>query len=83
MKRILTAAVLIPVVLILVFLGPKWHWVFTLAVTAVAALAGWEFLGLTQHAGANPPKIAVMAVLGILFATNSEWPDRTMRCSAC
>ena len=78
MKRILTAAVLIPVVLILVFLGPKWHWVFTLAVTAVAALAGWEFLGLTQHAGANPPKIAVMAVLGILFATNSEWPDRTM-----
>lgn len=78
MKRILTAAVLIPVVLFLVFLGPKWHWVFTLGVTAVAALAGWEFLGLTQHAGANPPKFAVMAVLGILFATNSEWPDRTM-----
>jgi phosphatidate cytidylyltransferase len=78
MKRIVTAAVLIPVVLFLVFLGPKWHWVFTLAVTGVAALAAWEFLGLAEQGGAKPPKIAVMAVLGILFATNSEWPDRTM-----
>jgi phosphatidate cytidylyltransferase len=78
MKRIVTAAVLIPVVLFLVFLGPKWHWVFTLAVTGIAALAAWEFLGLSEQGGAKPPKIAVMAVLGILFATNSEWPDRTM-----
>jgi phosphatidate cytidylyltransferase len=78
MKRIVTAAVLIPVVLFLVFLGPKWHWVFTLAVTGVAALAAWEFLGLAEQGGAKPPKIAVMAVLGVLFATNSEWPDRTM-----
>jgi len=78
MKRIVTAAVLIPVVLFLVFLGPKWHWVFTLAVTGVAALAAWEFLALAEQGGAKPPKIAVMAVLGVLFATNSEWPDRTM-----
>jgi phosphatidate cytidylyltransferase len=78
MKRILTAAVLIPVVLFLVFLGPKWHWVFTLAVTGIAALAAWEFLSLAEQGGAKPPKMAVMAVLGILFATNSEWPDRTM-----
>lgn len=78
MKRIVTAAVLVPVVLFLVFLGPKWHWVFTLAVTGVAALAAWEFLGLAEQSGAKPPKVAVMAVLGILFATNSEWPDRTM-----
>lgn len=78
MKRIVTAAILIPVVLFMVFLGPKWHWVFALAVTGVAALAAWEFLGLAEQSGAKPPKIAVMAVLGILFATNSEWPDRTM-----
>jgi phosphatidate cytidylyltransferase len=78
MKRVLTAAVLIPVVLFLVFLGPKWHWVFTLAVTGIAALAAWEFLSLAEHSGVRPPKMAVMAVLGILFATNSEWPDRTM-----
>ena len=78
MKRILTAAVLIPVVLFLVFLGPKWHWVFTLAVVSIAALAAWEFLGLAEHAGSKPPKIAVTAALGVLFATSFEWPDRTM-----
>ncbi len=65
MKRILTAAVLIPVVLFLVFLGPKWHWVFTLAVVAIAALAAWEFLGLAEQGGAKPPKIAVTAALGV------------------
>jgi phosphatidate cytidylyltransferase len=78
MKRIITAAILIPIVLCLVFLGPKWHWVFTLAVTAIAALAGWEFLGLAEKGGARPPKIAVIATLGILFVTNSVWPELTM-----
>src|SRR3974390_203409 len=78
MKRIITAAILIPVVLFLVFLGPKWHWVFTLAVTAIAALAAWEFLGLTEHGGSKPPKIAVTAAIGVLFAANFEWPDLTM-----
>jgi phosphatidate cytidylyltransferase len=78
MKRILTAAVLIPVVLFLVFLGPGWHWIFTLGVVVVAALASWEFLGLADQAGAKPPRLAVMAAIGILFATNSVWPDRTM-----
>jgi phosphatidate cytidylyltransferase len=78
MKRIITAAILIPVVLFLVFLGPKWHWVFTLAVTVIAALSAWEFLGLSEHGGAKPPKIAVIVALVVLFATNSEWPDRTM-----
>jgi len=75
MKRIVTAAVLIPIALVLVFLGPKWQWLFTLAVAVVAALAGWEYLGLSRRCGANPPRIAtILAVVG-LFAAYIAWPD--------
>jgi len=78
MKRVITALVLIPLVLVLVFLGPRWQWLFTLAVAFVAALASWEFLGLAELAGATSPRTAVLAALLVLFAVNLEWPDRTM-----
>ncbi|MGA2216604.1 MAG: phosphatidate cytidylyltransferase [Terracidiphilus sp.] len=76
MTRILTAAVLIPLVLALVFLAPIW--VLTLVSALVAALAGWEYLGLAQKCGANPSRIAVLvAIFGLftarLFADNFEW----------
>jgi phosphatidate cytidylyltransferase len=77
MKRIVTAAILIPIVLFLVFLGPRWQWLFTMAVTAVAALAAWEFLGLAEHGGASPPRIAVLVALITLFGVDFLWPDRT------
>ncbi|HEY1804125.1 MAG TPA: phosphatidate cytidylyltransferase [Terracidiphilus sp.] len=77
MKRVLTAAVLIPIVLVLVFLGPRWQWLFTLAVAAVAALAGWEYMDLSRRCGANPPRVATMVALLALFAVNFEWPDLT------
>ena len=77
MKRIVTAAILIPIVLLLVFLGPRWHWLFTLAVVAVAALASWEFLGLAERGGASPPRIAVLVALVALFGVNFQWPDHT------
>jgi len=77
MKRALTALVLIPVVLVLVFLGPKWQWLFSLAVAVVAMLAGWEYLGLAHRCGANPPRIAVMVALAALFVVHFQWPDET------
>jgi phosphatidate cytidylyltransferase len=77
MKRIVTAAILIPIVLLLVFLGPRWHWLFTLAVVLVAALASWEFLGLAERGGASPPRIAVLVALVALFGVDFQWPDRT------
>ena len=77
MKRVITAAVLIPIVLVLVFLGPRWQWLFTLAVAAVAALAGWEYMDLSRRCGANPPRIATMVALLALFAVDFEWPDLT------
>ena len=56
MKRVLTALILAPLVLALVFLGPMW--LITLVVAVVAMLAAWEFLALTEHRGAKPPKVA-------------------------
>ena len=43
----------------------------------VAALAGWEFLGLAEKGGAKPPRVAVLVALLALFAVNFQWPDRT------
>ena len=60
MKRVLTALVLAPLVLAVVFLGPRWQWLFTVAVAAVATLAAWEFLGLAEEGGAKPPRVAVL-----------------------
>jgi phosphatidate cytidylyltransferase len=76
MKRVLTALVLVPVVLVLVFLGPKW--LFTLTTAGVAALAAWEFLGLAERAGAKPPRVGVLLALGLLFAANYYWPELYM-----
>jgi phosphatidate cytidylyltransferase len=75
MKRILTALILIPLVLALIFLGPMW--LVTLCVAGVAALASWEYLGLAEKGGANPPRIAVMVAIAGLFLGNFEWPDQT------
>jgi phosphatidate cytidylyltransferase len=77
MKRVLTAVVLIPLVLVLVFLPAQPHWqaLFTAFTALVAALAGWEFLGLAQQKGAAPPRIAVVIAIVALFAATFQWPD--------
>jgi phosphatidate cytidylyltransferase len=77
MKRVLTALILIPVALGLVFFTSRFQWIFTLAVAAIAALAGWEILGLAQRGGARPPRVAVLVALVALFAGNFFWPDGT------
>src|ERR1700679_759066 len=68
MKRVLTALILAPLTLALVFLGPMW--LITLVGAAVAMLAAWEFLALTEHRGAKPPRIAVLVAIAALFAGN-------------
>jgi phosphatidate cytidylyltransferase len=77
MKRILTAVILIPVVMVLVFLGPRWQWLFNLCVAAVSMLAGWEYLGLAERGGAKPPRIAVLLAILALFIGTYLWPDQT------
>lgn len=75
MKRVLTAVVLVPVVLALVFLAPRW--LFALGVAGVAVLAAWEYIGLAQKSSARPPRFALLTALLALFAVNFEWPERT------
>jgi phosphatidate cytidylyltransferase len=74
MKRILTALVLIPFVIALVFLGQDWF--VTLAVGVVALLAAWEYLAIAQAAGSKSPRIPVLVAIAILFVVSLVWPDK-------
>ena len=76
MKRVLTAIILAPLVLALVFFGPIW--LLTAATALVAMLAAWEFLALTEHRGAKPPRVVVVVAIAALFAGNYQWPDETL-----
>lgn len=73
MKRVLTAVVLIPLVLLLVFLGP--FWLITLVCWAVAELALWEFLALADATGAKTPRVAAAIVTLLLFLAVFRRPD--------
>ena len=81
MKRVLTAVVLIPLVLLLVFKGP--FWLITLAAAAVAGLAAWEYLELADASGAKTPRIAVMACIAVLFACVFFRPEYTAPLLGC
>jgi phosphatidate cytidylyltransferase len=75
MKRILTALVLIPLVLVLVFLGPQW--LVTLASAMLSALAAWEYLSMAERSGSNPSRIAVVVAIAVLFLGSFSYPDQT------
>jgi len=77
MKRVLTALVLIPLVLAMVFLGPRAQWLFSLGVAVVAMLASWEYMSLANLSGARPPRVAVLVAIGLLFAGNFFWVQHT------
>jgi len=65
MKRVITAAVLIPLVLLVIFKGP--FWLITAAAVLVAELATWEYLGLADLSGAKTPRIFVLVAIAVLF----------------
>jgi phosphatidate cytidylyltransferase len=76
MARILTAAVLIPLVILLLFLAP--FWLVTVATAAVAMLACWEYLGLADASGARTPRWLVLAAVAALFAIDFFRPEMLM-----
>jgi phosphatidate cytidylyltransferase len=73
MKRVLTAIVLVPLVLLLVF----WNNLLSISCAAavVALLAAWELLALADASGAKTPRVLVLVCNGLLFALNFERPE--------
>ncbi|HTC78596.1 MAG TPA: phosphatidate cytidylyltransferase, partial [Terriglobales bacterium] len=66
MKRVLTAVVLIPLVLLAVFKAPGW--LFGGLIGAVALLAGHEYLGLAAGHGIAPFRKTTLLFIGLYFA---------------
>ncbi len=76
MRRVLTAAVLVPLVLLIVF----WNSlpVLTVAAALVSGLATWEFLGLAAaHGTVGIPRAAVLCGVVLLFVCTYFRPDYT------
>ena len=77
MKRVLTAVVLIPIVLLVLFRAPLW--LFTLVVGAVAMGAAWEYLKLVDAYGVKSMKTMLMIVSAVVFVlmalanTSGDW----------
>lgn len=76
MARILTALVLIPLVIALLFSGL--FWLVTVATAAVAVLACWEYLGLAEGNGARAPRWLVLAAVAALFPIGFYRPGMLM-----
>src|SRR5205085_6327198 len=66
MKRVATAAVLIPLVLLATLRAP--NWIFAFLVGLVALLATDEYLGLAQGFGAFPFRRSTFALVVLCFA---------------
>jgi phosphatidate cytidylyltransferase len=73
MKRIITAAVLIPLVFLLIFKGS--FLLVVLVTAAVAELAAWEYLSLADATGAKTPRLLVLAAIAVLFAATFRNAD--------
>lgn len=73
MTRIVTAALLIPIILALVFFAP--FWVFTLFCALLAALALWEYLDITDAMGARCPRIPSFLALAAIYISIWKYPD--------
>ena len=57
LQRVLVVAILLPVGLVLIFLGGVW---FALAVSLILGLAGWEFTSIFKQGGHQPSGILVV-----------------------
>jgi phosphatidate cytidylyltransferase len=64
-KRILTAAILIPIVVVAIWFGPTW--LIAIVSAAVAVLALWEFFSVAEHQGFHAYRLwTSLAAVGIV-----------------
>ena len=78
LKRIATAVVLIPIVMLLVLRAPVP--VVAVVAGAVALITVHEFLKLTESYGVQPLRLPTYIFVGLLFsAAGGELPARTRR----
>jgi phosphatidate cytidylyltransferase len=74
MKRVLTAVVLVPLVLLVVFRAPLW--LFSLVVAGIVLLALHEYLGIAKAAGLKPFKLLTYAMALLPFVLLwINWPS--------
>jgi len=67
MKRVLTAVILIPLVIAVIFVSPRWPIALMSLIFVVAGLALWEYLDLANAIGARTPRVVVIVCLAILL----------------
>ncbi len=66
MKRVITAAVLIPLVLLLLLKGS--FLLVVIATTLVAELATWEYISIADSHGSRLPRTLLLIAVAVLFA---------------
>lgn len=86
MKRILTAVVLVPLVLLVVFLAPLW--LFTSVLFLLTVLAMYEYIAIARGYGLEPFRWPMYALSLLLFIGEFKWarmsfsPDMIRRVSS-
>jgi phosphatidate cytidylyltransferase len=70
-RRVLTAVVLVPLVLLVVFIAPLW--LFALVVAGIVVLALYEYLNITKSYGIEPLRWATYIASLLLIVGWSRW----------
>ena len=73
MKRVITAAVLVPLVLLLLLKGS--FLLVVLATTLVAELATWEYISIADSHGSRLPRVLLLVAVAVLFAATYRDPS--------
>src|ERR1700761_5055682 len=67
MKRVVTAAVLIPLVLLLLLKGS--FLVVVVAAALVSGLAAWEYAAIADAHGSHLPRVLLLIAVAVIFAS--------------